>query len=664
MRQRTIILFVFLFATGVSGFAKKKANNPVLLSINGNEITKNEFLRIYQKNNSNLMEDVEKKSVDDYLKLFIDFKLKVTEAEKQGMDTVKAFLDELAGYRKEFAKPYLTDITYQEKMVEEAYNRSITEVNASHILIMCKSDASPADTLKAWNKAMEARKKYLDGEAWDQLVVEYSEEPRVEQSKGNLGYFTGFQMVYPFEDAAFKANINEITMPVRTRFGYHLILVHDKRPELGKIKVAHIMKMFKPNMTEAQKASLKDSIDLIYQKVLAGEDFAQLAAKYSDDGRSANQGGEMDWFDRHTFRITDFTTPAYALEKNGAISEPIRTDYGWHIIKRIDFKPSPKFEEVRSKLEEQVKKDPQRSKHSQEAFIAKLKKEYNFQEFPEAKKEFYPLAVNFVKTSKWEELPDSVKLDKMLFSFGEQSVAQADFMDYLLNEKRAAASSSYIDKAYDAFVSKEILDCEDKNLEKKYPEFQYLVNEYHDGILLFNISNQMIWDKAVKDSVGLERFYEAARDTLQKKDDFIWGDRFKGKIYRCSNAATRSQLDSLLNKNIGEDEILSLTNTENSKRKLRIESGAWEEGANPVIDYYIYQGKMPKRENVELIKVTGEKIGPAPKTLEDARGLYISEYQNYLEEKWLDELHSKYKVKVNKKVLKKIRKEEEKENEK
>jgi len=660
MRQRTFFFFVFLLVISISGSAKKNDNNPVLLTIHGKKVTKNEFLRIYHKNNSTLLANAEKKSIDDYLKLFIDFKLKVTEAENQGMDTAKAFIDELAGYRKELAKSYLTDISFQEEIVEEAYSHSITEVNASHILIKCKPDALPADTLKAWNKAIEARAKYLEGETWDRVAIAYSEEPKIEESKGNIGYFAGFQMVYPFEKAAFNAKIGKITMPVRSRFGYHLILVHDKRPELGQIKVAHIMKMFKPNMTEEQKAGLKDSIDRIYQKVQDGEDFARLAAKYSDDRRSAEKGGEMDWFNRHTLRITDFTTPAYDLKKNGDISEPIRTDYGWHIIKRLDFKPSPNMEEVREKLEKKVKDDPLRSKHNQDVFVAKLKKEYRYKEEPEAKKEFYPLAANFLKNKKWIELPDSIDLNKTLFTYGDQSVLQADFMEYLKKDKKAESSPAYIDNAYHAFVAKKMLDYEDQNLERKYPEFNYLINEYHDGILLFNISDKMVWGKAAQDSSGLLEFYEATRDTLQMREDFIWGERFKGKIYRCSDLDALNQLKLLLNENVEDIEILSAINADSSKRKLRIERGAWEEGTNPVIDYYIYHGKEPKGEKFELIKVIGEKIEPAPKTLEDARGLYISEYQNYLEQKWLNELRTKYEVVVNNKVLKRIRKEQSK----
>ena len=660
MRQRTFLFFFFLLAITISGSAKKKNNNPVLLTIHGKKVTKNEFLRIYQKNNTNLLEDAVKNSVDDYLKLFIDFKLKVTEAENQGMDTAKAFIDELAGYRKELAKSYLTDISFQEEIVEEAYSHSITEVNASHILIMCKPDASPADTLKAWNKAMEARTKYLEGEKWDRVAIAYSEEPKIEQSKGNIGYFAGFQMVYPFEKAAFNAKIGEITMPVRSRFGYHLILVHDKRPELGQIKVAHIMKMFKPNMTGEQKAGLKDSIDRIYQKVQNGEDFARLAAKYSDDRRSAEKGGEMDWFDRHTFRVTDFSTPAYALKRNEDISGPIRTDYGWHIIKRLDFKPSPKMEEVREKLEKQVKDDPMRSKHSQDVFIAKLKKEYRFKEEPEAKKEFYQLAINFVKNKKWDELPDSIDLSNTLFTYEDQSVLQFDFMEYLKKDKKAESSSNYIDNAFNSFVSKKMLDYEDQNLERKYPEFKYLINEYHDGILLFNIADKMVWGKAAQDSIGLLDFYEATRDTLQKREDFIWGERFRGKIYRCSDVETMNRLEILLNENVCDEDILSAINADNSKSKLRIESGAWEEGANPVIDHFIHQGKKPKGEKVDLIKVVGGKIGPEPKTLEDSRGLYISEYQTYLGHLWLKELRAKYEVAVNNKVLKRIRKKESK----
>lgn len=648
-----------MLATAFFVSAQGKGANPVFIKINGNEVSKDEFLRIYNKNNTSMMEVAQQKSVKDYLDLFINFKLKVIEAQAQGLDTAKAFVDELSGYRKELAKPYLTDISFQEQMIEEAYKHSNTEVNASHILIMCKPDALPADTLKAWNKAIEAREKYKVTGDWDKVAVAYSEEPRIEESKGNLGYFSGFQMVYPFEKAAFDAEVGEITMPIRSRFGYHLILVHDKRPSLGQIKVAHIMKMFKPNMTEDQKIGLKDSIDLIYQKVLAGEDFATLATKYSEDRRSASKGGEMEWFDRHSFRVTEFTTPAYALEKNGDISTPVRTNFGWHIIKRIDFKPSPKLEEVRKDLEKKVKDDPLRSKHSKDSFVEKIKKEYNFKEVSGSKEKFYDLAAEYVtKEKQWKELPSTIDLNLTLFTYDDQLVTQADFMEYLKGEKNADSTSVYIDKSYSAFVAKSMLDYEDKNLEKKYPDFRYLVNEYHDGILLFNITDKNVWGKAVQDSLGLQKFYDAARDTIQKRDEFIWGDRYRGKIYRCTDAESFKKLENLLSNYVEDQDILIALNPDSTNTVVSVEEGAWEEGANPVIDYFIYEGKVPKGEKVDLIKVTGNPTGPEPKTLEDARGLYISEYQNYLEQQWLRELRKKHKVKVSKKVLKKICKEE------
>ena len=305
------IAFLFAGLFLLTGFLKAQ-DEKVLLQIGDHKITKGEFERIYEKNNQNLFDESEVKTPKEYLDLFIDYKLKVIEAENLMMDTSKAFIDELAGYRKELAAPYLTDMNYDRELVKDLYNRMTKEVNASHILIRVPENAPAEKEKEALLKIEKIRKEILEGKPFKEAAREYSQDPSAKQNAGNLGYFTAFQMVAPFENAVFNTAEGELSEPVRTSFGYHLIKIHDIRENKGEIKVAHIMKMFPQGVDNFDKQSLKKEIDSIYTALQNGADFAEMAKKHSDDKRSAAQGGEMPWFSEISARVTGPFLPLMA----------------------------------------------------------------------------------------------------------------------------------------------------------------------------------------------------------------------------------------------------------------------------------------------------------------------------------------------------------------
>jgi len=343
---RTFCLsFLLLFAFQLQ--AKKK--NEILVTIGKEKVSKDEFEANYRRNNSNILDKKDVKSPQDYLDLFIKFRLKVLEAEALGYDTVRAFRDELEGYRKELAKPYLTDVTYNEEMVKTAYHRTQYERKASHILIRVAPDASPADTLIAWNKINNLRKQLIAGADFNEMAAKYSEDPSAAQNKGLLGYFTAFQMVYPFEDMTYRTPVGQVSEIIRTRFGYHVIKVHDERLAAGEAKVAHIMKMFPQQASEETINKLKLSADSLWIKATSGADFAELARKYSDDKQSSNDGGVINWFTPNNM-VPSFAEASFALKNDGDISPVIRTPFGWHIIKRIERRPVLPLDKLRTTL--------------------------------------------------------------------------------------------------------------------------------------------------------------------------------------------------------------------------------------------------------------------------------------------------------------------------
>lgn len=643
------IASIFLFLSlSVSLVAK----NDVIVKIGDKAFTKSEYEVIYQKNNTQLSDQSEIKSPSEYLDLFIDYKLKVIAAENQGLDTAKSFIDELAGYRKELAKPYLTDVTVTDSMIKEAYYRTVNDVQASHILLTLAEDATPEDTLKLYTKIIDIRNQFLKGEkSFEELAKEFSEDPSAKQNGGELGYFNAFNMVTPFENAAFTTPVGEVSMPVRTRFGYHLIYVTDHRKTLGEVKVAHIMKMFSNwrDVSSEEDARYKSIADSLYQLLLNGADYAQLAADNSDDKGTKDKGGDMNWISG-TFRVPEFTNAAFALKEIGDFTPPVRSPYGYHIIKLLDRRSPKSFDEMKGELAQKVKNDPERSKHSKESYINKMKKEYGFVTFSEnieKLKEFIKL--------QGDTLPDIIPanmLELPLYKMDDSIYTSKSFFDTLnktIGNKNNRGSkmamdelAAYNEKVVDQYVS--------STLDLYHPEFAQIMQEYRDGMLLFAIMQEEVWDKAVKDTLGLEQFYE------EHKSKYVWDEHFDGLLIHCYNSAALDSCKKMIAEGITDPEILKDKINTNNKQQIKIVKGKWEKGDNYNVDYFVFDG--PKSTNVDdkLDLTVGSLVEAGePKLLDEARGLYISDYQDQLEKNWIAKLRSTYKIEVNKKLLKKIK---------
>jgi peptidyl-prolyl cis-trans isomerase SurA len=624
-KMRLIILYIFLIPLALSA-----QQNEVLIRIGSHEVSKAEFERIYNKNNRNLMDESGVKSPEDYLGMYTNFKLKVLEAQNLRMDTVRSFQTELAGYRKELAAPYLTDMKYDEEMVRALYERMTREISASHILFRVNHDAEREQDLAVLNKAQQVRKEIINGKDFHEAAIEYSEDPSVRSNQGNLGYFSAFQMVTPFENMAFSTPVGEVSQPVKTSFGYHLIKVHDMRENRGEVKVAHIMKIF-PRDEPFDKDKLKAEVDSVYNLLVQGADFAELVTSFSDDRRSAAEKGEMPWFSANQM-IPEFSEPAFALKKSGDISKPVETQFGYHIIKKIDQRPVSSFDESRARIEANIKKDPDRSSSTRKVFVGNLKKEYGFSELTENISRISNLSVN-----------ENITNDAPLFSFGGKNFLISDFRKYLLKQR---INNGIFADHYETWVEAEIISHEDSRLEEKHPEFRYLMQEYHDGLLFFNIMEDKIWKSAADDSTGLLTFYR------KNNNKFLWEERFKGIIISCKNENACREAEKFFDAGLSVAEVEDLLNQD--EKIIEIKEGAWEKGDNPVMDYFTWSSPAPSGFNPSLTIVRGSIISPEPKKLEEARGLYISAYQEYLEQKWLQELKKKYKIKVNKKLLKTI----------
>ncbi len=647
-------LFVLFFAIclAFSSFAQEK----ILLEIDNEKISADEFLHIYKKNNTNA-DAMTYSAMNEYMDLFVNFKLKVHEAQVLGLDTVPSFIQELSGYRSQLAQPYLTDKKVEDELIVEAYERMKSDVNVSHILIKVDPTASPEDSLKAWNKVNEVYAKLQKGGDFVKLAKEYSQDESVTMNDGNLGYRTVFGLVYEFESMMYQTPVGKFSKPFRTRFGYHILKVNDIRPAKGKYKVAHIMMVVPKDSGTALDEKAQKTINELLVKAKAGEDFAKLAEEFSEDRRTATDGGVLGWVTVGGKMIKEFEEAVFNLEKVGDLSPVLKTNYGYHIIKLIEIEGIKPFEDVKSEIKSKISNTARTSK-SRESIIMALMTEYNAKTYDKNAADFYKIVTDSIFEGTWK-IENNTDLRKPMLTFKDRVYTQQDFADYLMKFNRKQTPQNlnvFVDASYKNFVQKMIISYEEEILEDKYSAFRYLIKEYHDGILLFELTDKTVWSKAITDTVGLEKFHNA------NKDMYKWGYRYDVKVYQCKDAKVSKAVNKSLLKAIPEDKIFAKINKKDSTAVVLKETELCEKGVKPLVDKVIKDNSIT--ETAGLVKVVTDSENntvtiikvrePETKSLNEARGLITADYQNYLEKAWIVELRNKYKIVIHDDVLKSI----------
>lgn len=620
--------------------------SPVLMVIDGTPITKAEFEKVYRKNNQK-EGAYDMNDLREYVELYINYKLKVREAETMKLDTAITFVNELKGYRKQLAQPYMTDKEVTDALLKEAYDRLQKDVRASHILINLGPDALPKDTLIAYNRALKIRDMIMKGADFATVARDSSDDPSAKENKGDLGYFTGMMMVYPFETVAYNTKPGQISMPVRTKFGYHIIKVIDVRDAQGEIRVAHIMVKAGMDATDSAATAAKMKIDEIYAKLKAGEKFEDLVVKFSDDKGSAKNSGLLPPFGTGRM-VPEFEKASFELKADGDYSAPVKTAYGWHIIKRIERKPVPTFEQKKNELKTQIARDS-RAEVSKNSMISRIKKDYGFVDYPKNKDAFIAKLDSSLVKGEWK--PEKLNNSKNnLFTLAGKNYTDQDFAQYINNHqsKKSNANPTQIGlQLYDQFVNETCLNHEEAMLDTKYPEFKALMQEYRDGILLFELTDQLVWSKAVKDTTGLKEFYQTV------KNNHMHPRRCNAVIYTCANEKVAKKARKMIQKGKAMVEITAELNKD-SQLNVNTQTGKFPKGENEIIDGIDWKvgltDNMNKNNSVVFVNVE-EVIEPTPKTLEEAKGLITSEYQAHLEKQWIQQLRAKYPFNVDQNVL-------------
>jgi len=507
-------------------------NSKVLFSIDNEPFYVEEFIKGYQKSAKQVADS--DTNIEDYLKLYIDFKLKVKKAKVLGLDTLPKLKKEVEKYKHDLVLPYLKDKEVTESLVLEAYNRLQQEVNVSHILIF--SNIKNNDTLNIYNKLIEARNLIIEGESFNDVAKRYSKDPSVKENGGDIGYFTALQMVYPFENVAFNTAVDDVSMPFRTKFGFHILKVNDKRVNKGEVEVAHIM--FKNDDDISKK-----KIDSVYKLLLNQKaDFYELAKKVSEDKASAIKGGRLNKFSSGQM-IEEFSKVAFSLEENGEISKPFSSQFGWHIVKLINKYPIESFESLKSKLRIQVEKDI-RSNLITEAVIDKLINKFDIV--------INSAAFDQLKNDKWKSKTDN--FNEELIAINDHKISQSSFVKFLKSSRGMA-----FEEAFSKFKENEVLSYYKSNIEHLNPEFSAIFKEFKEGLLLFELLETQIWEKA-KEKQGYTNYFSLNKDKKYSGKELI---NIKGEVI----SDYQNYLEELLVQNLRDTYKVVINKSE--KRKLK-----------------------------------------------------------------------------------------------
>jgi peptidyl-prolyl cis-trans isomerase SurA len=637
MKKILLLSFVTLF----SYICLSQSKDLTLFTIGDKKISKSEFEYFWKKNNLN--ENAETLTKEAYLDMFITFKQKVAFAESEGIDKTIAFITEFQGYRNQLTAPYLNDSVAKMEVEQNLYNRLKYYVDVSHIFIKCKPDATPEDSLRQYLKILKCYWDIEEGKDFATIAKQFSEDSLSRINGGKIGTKIGSSFLYEFGNNAFSIPIGKVSEPFRTELGFHIIKVVRRFPTWGQFSSGHIMKAVSPNATKQAWAAAKDSIYKIYSELQKGADFTYYATNHSDDASASSNGGKYGFIDCGIFPFA-YDSVVNSL-KIGAFSAPFKTEFGWHIVQLLDKKPLPPFSEYESQIDAFVNENATIQKTLKNQHIHKLLNDYKFMLNPES--------VQKIQNAYEQKLRNNDSLQIMLLGVSNDVLYSLNgktnpIKKFKLYADEHMASNGDISITFYDMISEEVLGLENANLEVNFPEFGQLMQEYREGMLLFEVSNREVWEKSSNDTKGLQKYYS---ENIKK---YTWDKpHFKGVLIRCSNEAiakkVKKQLAKISNDSIAE--VLGRTFNNDSISVVRTEQGLFKIGENALIDYLAFKKSQPEADKKYPVSFLKGKVLKAPENYTDVMGQLVMDYQNWLEENWVKSLKAKYPVVIDKEVL-------------
>lgn len=644
-----------------------------------------EFEAAYRRMNNHEPYRTTLDSLLEFLDVYADYRLKLQDAKEQGLDKDPKIQQEIQGYRDMLAAPYLLEKELTEPAIRALYEKRKWENHVSHFLAKINNPKDPADTLRAYNKAMKAMRRiqdgatlqevvlssagnalfghddksmlskeanpaaYTDGEIWDG-----TDDKTSARSGGDLGYFTGGMTVRPFENTVYALNPGETTpQPIRTPFGYHIIKLHDRVPRIGGVKVSHILINASKIQTDTIDAYRK--ADSVYKLLLAGADFAELAKAVSDDKMTVQKGGDMGFINREERRIPEahVDQAIYSL-KDGEMSGVVRSSFGYHIFKRTGTIPCPTFEEEKDKLKQLYKR--YYFEEDKNERIDALKKGFGFK-IDSSMIDYFLARVDTMSTSidtSWSAKLTSNDRARTIFTVKGKNWTIGALVDSL----NAAAGTSLarqpllgqLEKYSDEYT----LYLASQEIGVKYPEFETIMQDYRNGIILFELENQRVWTRAIPDSTGVRRFYE---DNRMK---FLWPERVDvSEIFVMSDSLAKA----LYKRIMAGESFDSLAKQYTERQGFKEKAGRWgilmkeeNELAKKAMTFMPEEVKEPFRlQGGYSIVRLNRKVPAMQKTFEEARQEAASQYQEQksqeLRKAWVAELRDRYKRELNTALL-------------
>ena len=648
MKISRLLIFAFLL---VSCFLSAQTKE-VLFTIDNHAFYTDEFIRVYNKN-LDLVKDDSQKDLDKYLELFLGYKLKVEKANKLGLQNGTTYQNELKSYRNQLSKNYLNDSKVTNELVREAYERMQQEVRASHILILVDEGASPEDTLKAYTKVLDIKKRLEAGEDFISVAQQFSEDPSVKENNGDLGYFSAFRMVYTFENAAFNTNVGQISKPFRTRFGYHIVKVVDKRVNRGEVTVAHIMIVKQNDAAQNEKA--KTTIDDIYKKIQQGESFETLAQQFSEDKSSAPKGGVLQRFGSGQLSSEVFENVAFGLNEKNQISAPFESQFGWHIVKLIEKHPVRLFDEMKVELEEKIRKD-ERSMLITNSLAKTMRAKYKVTKDVKLLAKIKAVVTDEFYSQTWVVPEKNKELNgDVLIISKDKKINSKVFLNFISSKQKSNIKTKpvakLVDELYEKFIDEQLMAYYNENLENEFPEFKNVMDEYRDGLLLFDLMEKEIWNRAKNDTIGLQDFFQ------KNSKNYQWKKRYNVDILSSTDKKIVEKAQKFLAKGKSLDYIKEQLNKD-GKVNVMSKSGLYEEDYDVLSNFQnLSKGVtniIAKDQYFFVVNVIDTKPAGV-KELSECKGKVISDYQQFLENNWVDELKTEFTIKINTEVFSKVK---------
>ncbi len=621
--------------------------DETLFSVNGHPVKVSEFQYIYGKNNGKDA-DYSKKSLDEYLELYKKFKLKVEKAKKIKLDTLPELKEELNMYTQQVSNSYIMDKEVTEQLIREIYDRQKKDISVKHVFLQMPPNPTPADTLAAYNRAIKAYEEIKKGVPFGKVVSDISDDRSNLEYSGDLGYVTAMlpDGFYEIETTLYNMQVGEISRPVRSSSGYHILRVDDIRPARREMEIAQIL---------VKKPAEKAILDQITKEIKSGTDFNQLVQKYSADENTKSKDGYIGFVGINQFE-KEFEDAIFKLAKDGEVSSPIESRIGYHFIKRISHKEELPYAQAREKIRAMIESDS-RYQLAKSKVIDKIKSSNNFTLFQNNLDKFTAaLPADFTSFS-WE--PSAALPDLSIFSIGKQLYNSIDFARYLKSntEERliypnGTPAAQVLPGLFNSYVNEKVIEFEQKHLAEIYPEFKNLMREYEEGILLFEITRQAVWDKASSDTVGLKKYYE------KNKDRYKWNERALTNEYIIKSTdenvvksvyeySGKNPIEKTIKKFNKKQPLITYLKEYVEKESDEMKNLSWKAG-------FLTPFSIDKEQGTTTWKKVEQIQPPVIKTLDEARGYVIADYQDFLEKEWIADLEKEFKVEINETVLNKL----------